>query len=79
LVGYLIYTLILTVSLMHVQLDGIGEIPADIYQSNDPATVDAYFAEFAEMFNTSENEFTPDLDWIDSVLNVLSVSSVPVG
>jgi len=67
------------IELMHAQLDGKGEIRAEIYQSNDAATADVYFAEFAEIINISENEFTPKLDWIDNVLASLFVSSVPVG
>ena len=61
------------VELMHVQLEGIGEIPAEVYAATDAETINAYFSQFEDMFNQSESDFTPDLDWIDSVIGSLFI------
>jgi len=66
------YYLKLIVEMIHSQLPGTGEIPPELY-TQDAAAVQEYFAQFAETFNTSEKEFTPKLDWIDSVLAKLYV------
>jgi len=67
------YYIKMMVEMMHVQLEGIGEIPSEIYAAEDAETVDAFFREYVTMFEASENEFTPDLKWIDSVLASLVI------
>ena len=67
------YYVKMIVEMMHSQLEGVGEIPQEIYSANDAGTFDAFFREYATMFETSENEFTPDLDWIDGVLAALII------
>ena len=62
------------VEMIHAQLDGIGEIPSEIYAAADAETVDAFFAQYPEMMEASEDEFTPDLEWIDSILASLFIS-----
>jgi hypothetical protein len=61
------------VDLMHTQLQALGEIPQDIYAAEDAETVAAYFSGFTEMFNQSEDDFTPRLDWIDNVMASLYI------
>ncbi len=61
------------VDLMHTQLQALGEIPQDIYAAEDAETVAAYFSGFTEMFNQSEDDFTPQLDWIDNVMASLYI------
>jgi len=67
------YYVKMIVEMMHAQLEGIGEIPQEIYTAEDAETVDAFFRQYATMFEASENEFTPNLDWIDSVLAALEI------
>jgi len=67
------YYVKMIVEMMHAQLDGVGEIPMEIYAANDAAIINAFFREYAVMFEASENEFTPDLAWIDSVLESLYI------
>ncbi len=67
------YYLKVIVELMHSQLDGVGEIPSEVYTAQDAETVDAYFEQFSEILNSSEDEFTPKLEWIDSIIENLRV------
>ena len=67
------YYVKMIVEMMHAQLEGTGEIPTEIYAAEDAETVDAFFREYATMFEASENEFTPKLKWIDSVLESLII------
>ncbi len=67
------YYVKMMVEMMHAQLEGVGEIPMEIYAANDAAIINAFFREYAVMFEASENEFTPDLVWIDSVLESLYI------
>jgi len=67
------YYVKMIVEMMHAQLEGTGEIPAEIYAANDAIIFDAYFREYATIFEASEGEFTPDLNWIDSVLASLLI------
>ena len=60
------------VEMMHAQLGGMGEIPAEIYAA-DAETVDTYFTQFADTLNANEGEFTPELEWIDSVIAALAI------
>lgn len=61
------------VEMMHAQLDGMGEIPQEIYLAQDAETINAFFRQYAELFETSEDQFTPDIAWIDSVLTSLYI------
>jgi hypothetical protein len=57
----------------HAQLESTGEIPAEIYAAPDVETVNAYFLQFEDLLNQSEGDFTPGLDWIDSVIGSLFI------
>lgn len=61
------------VEMIHSQLEGIGEIPADIYAASDAETLDAYFAQYSEIFEDLDKDFKPKLDWIDSILASLFI------
>ena len=67
------YYVKVVVEMMHAQLEDIGEIPAEVYAATDAETINVYFSQFEDMFNQSEGDFTPDLDWIDSVIGCLFV------
>lgn len=59
------------VKLMHSQLPGIGEIPPEVYAAQDADAVNAYFEEYAQMFNQSESESKTWLEWIERVMGSL--------
>jgi hypothetical protein len=59
------------VKLMHSQLPGIGEIPPEVYTAQNADEADAYFRDYAQMFDQSEGESKPLLEWIEQVMGTL--------
>ena len=66
------YFIKMYVNLLHSQLPDTGEIPQEVY-TGDQEVVSGFFESIADSLNSSEDDYSPTLDWIDDFLASLRI------